>query len=221
MTTAIELSNPNIEYPSSDCEPVAETYVHLYAILTTLEVLKQYLNGRQATVLANQFLYYAQGFPRLRVAPDVMVIFNVQPGGRDNYKVWQEGQVPQVVFEMTSKGTQNQDQEQKKTLYEQLGVLEYWLFDPKGEWIAEKLRGYRLQNDIYHLITDGQCQPLELVIRVEGQLLGFYRTDTGEKLLIPTELAEQLQQERQRADIQQERAEKLAEYLRRREAACL
>ena len=32
-----------IIYPSADGEPVAETYDHLYAILTTLEVLKQYL----------------------------------------------------------------------------------------------------------------------------------------------------------------------------------
>jgi Domain of unknown function (DUF5615) len=38
------------------------------------------------------------GFPRLRVAPDVMVIFNVQPGGRDNYKTWEEGQVPAVIY---------------------------------------------------------------------------------------------------------------------------
>ena len=45
-----------IFYPSGDGEPVAETYTHLYAILTTLEVLKQYLSGRQATVLANQFI---------------------------------------------------------------------------------------------------------------------------------------------------------------------
>jgi len=221
MTIAVNLADPTIEYPSSDGEPVAETYVHLYAILTTLEVIKQYLSGRQATVLANQFLYYAQGFPRLRVAPDVMVIFDVPPGGRDNYKVWEEGQVPQVVFEMTSKGTQNQDQEQKKILYEQLGILEYWLFDPKGEWITEKLQGYRLQGETYQLITDGLCQPLGLRITIEGQLLGFYRTDTGEKLLIPTELAEQLEKERdraeaerQRADAQQQRAERLAEYLR-------
>lgn len=64
-----------IFYPSSDGEPVAETYDHLYALLTTLAVLQQYLQGRQATVLANQFLYYSQGFPSLRVAPDVMVIF--------------------------------------------------------------------------------------------------------------------------------------------------
>ena len=214
MTTAINLVDTNIEYPSADGEPVAETYIHLYAILTTLEVLKQYLTGRQATVLANQFLYYAQGFPRLRVAPDVMVIFDVQPGGRDNYKVWEEGQVPQVVFEMTSKGTQKQDQEQKKLLYEQLGILEYWLFDPKGEWVKEKLQGYRLQNEIYHPITDTLSQPLGLRLEVEGELLRFYRLDTGAKLLIPSELAELAEQERQRAEQEHQRAERLAERLR-------
>jgi hypothetical protein len=150
-----------------------------------------------------------------------MVIFDVAPGGRDSYKVWEEGQVPQVVFEMTSQGTQKQDQEQKKNLYEQLGIGEYWLFDPKGEWIPEKLRGYRLEGETYQLITDGICQPLQLRVTVEGELLGFYRLDTGEKLLIPTELAEQLQQERQRteqerqrAEQERQRADKLAEYLR-------
>lgn len=86
----------------------------------------------------------AQGLPRLRVAPDVMVIFEGTPGDRDNYKIWEEGQVPAVIFEMTSEGTRAQDQEFKKTLYEQREVQEYWLFDPKGEWIAEQLRGYRL-----------------------------------------------------------------------------
>ncbi len=200
MTTTIKLTDVTIEYPSSDGEPVAETYIHLYAILNTLEVLKQYLAGRQATVLANQFLYYAQGFPKLRVAPDVMVIFDVPPGGRDNYKVWEEGQVPQVVLEMTSAGTQRQDQEQKKLLYEQLGILEYWLFDPKGEWINKKLQGYRLQDEIYQPITDSLSQPLGLRLEVEGELLRFYRLDTGDKLLIPTELAEKAETERRRAD---------------------
>jgi Uma2 family endonuclease len=213
MTTTIKIVNPKVEYPSSDGEPLAETYLHLYAIITTLEVIKQYLNGKQATVLADQFLYYAQGFPRLRVAADVMVIFDVEPGGRDNYKIWEEGQVPQVVFEMTSKGTQKQDQEEKKNLYEQLGILEYWLFDPKGEWIEEKLRRYRLEGETYQLISDGITQPLGLRVMVEGELLRFYRLDTGDKLLIPTELAEQLQQERQRAERERQRADRLAEYL--------
>ena len=49
--------NTQIIYPSGDGQPVAETFDHLYALLITLEVLKQYLAGQQATVLGNQFLY--------------------------------------------------------------------------------------------------------------------------------------------------------------------
>ncbi len=209
------VTKTDIVYPSSDGEPVAETYIHLYAILTTLEVLKQYLSGQQATVLANKFMYYSQGLPRMRVAPDVMVIFDVEPGGRDNYKIWEEKEVPQVIFEMTSPGTKNQDQEFKKTLYEQLGVKEYWLFDPKGEWIAEKFKGYRLRNNNYELIEDSRSEPLKLQLKVEGELIGFYRADTGEKLLIPQELAEALQQketelQRKETELQQQK-EKVSE----------
>jgi Uma2 family endonuclease len=215
------VQSAEIFYPSSDGEPLAETYDHLYAIFTTLEVLKQYLTGRQATVLADQYLYYAQGFPRLRIAPDVMVIFDVAPGGRDNYKIWEEGQVPAVIFEMTSKGTQEVDISYKKTLYEQLGVQEYWLFDPKGEWIEQQLRGYRLQGEVYEPITNSRSAPLQLRLAVEGKVIGFYREDTGEKLLIPDELVqvrqqemqarmlaeEQAEQERQRAEQERQRAE--------------
>ncbi|MGB3758736.1 MAG: Uma2 family endonuclease [Rivularia sp. (in: cyanobacteria)] len=210
----ITTSNPKsqIFYPSSDGEPVAETYTHLYALLTTLEVFRQYLQGQQATVLANQFLYYAQGFPKLRIAPDVMVIFDVAPGGRDNYKTWEEGKVPSVIFEMTSKGTKNQDIDYKKTLYEQLEVQEYWLFDPKGEWIEEKLRGYRLRGESYELITDSRSEPLKLRLAIEEELIGFYREDTGEKLLIPDELAAKLSQETQ---ARQEAEALLARYRER------
>lgn len=196
MTTLVK----SVTYPSSDGKPLAETYDHVYAILVTLEVIRQYLTGRQATVLANQFLYYAMGYPRLRVAPDVMVIFDVAPGGRDSYKAWEEGPLPSVVFEITSPGTRDEDQGRKKDLYEQMGVREYWLFDPRGEWIVGQLLGYRLQEvrvdgelrEIYLPITDGRSEPLGLRLEVEGRLLGFYREDNGQKLLIPAELAEEL-----------------------------
>jgi Uma2 family endonuclease len=200
-------SEANVFYPSSDGEPVAETYTHLYVILTVLEVLKQYLEGRQATVLANQFLYYARGFPKLRVAPDVMVIFDVPPGGRDNYKIWEEGAVPAVIFEMTSPSTRAEDRTFKKTLYEQLEVHEYWLFDPRGEWIEDKLLGYRLHNGTYEPIADGRSEPLQLRLAVEGELIGFYREDTGEKLLIPEELAQALRRETEAKQEAEARAE--------------
>jgi Uma2 family endonuclease len=218
VMTAFLSPSTTLFYPSSDGKPVAETYLHLYALLVTLEVLKQYLRGRQATVLGNQFLYYAEGFPRLRVAPDVMVIFDVEPGGRDNYKIWEEQQVPVVVFEMTSKRTKNEDLVEKKMLYERLGIQEYWLFDPKGEWIKTQLQGYRLQGESYQPITDGRSEPLQLKLQVEGQLIGFYREDTGEKLLIPEELADALAQERLAKEQAQLAKEQVQEQVKRLKA---
>ncbi|MGD1910590.1 MAG: Uma2 family endonuclease [Rivularia sp. (in: cyanobacteria)] len=202
MTSLASANQSDIEiiYPSSDGEPLAETYVHLYAILVTLEILKQYLQGKQATVLADQFLYYAQGFPKLRVAPDVMVIFDVTPGGRDNYKIWQEKQVPAVIFEITSEGTREKDTGFKKTLYEQLGVKEYWLFDPKGEWIENKLKGYRLEKEVYEEINDNRSEPLQLRLEVELELIAFYREDNGEKLLAPSELAQALKESEEKSE---------------------
>lgn len=199
----------SLVYPVSDGEPLAETYDHLYAILVTLEVLRQYLLGQQATVLADQFLYYAQGFPKLRVAPDVMVIFGVEPGGRDCYKVWEEGQVPQVIFEMTSKGTQQEDQVHKRRLYAQIGVQEYWLFDPKGEWLESPLMGYQLVNDEYVPIPDLRSQVLGLQLQVEGKLIAYTEMTTGRRLLMPEELRQELEQQRQETEQLRQETEQL------------
>lgn len=226
------------EYPSGDGTPLAETFAHVYAILMALEVLKQFLEGQQATVLANQFMYYLKEGAKRRVAPDVMVIFGVKPGGRDSYVIEKEGAVPSVVFEMTSPSTRAEDKGKKKKIYAELGVQEYWLFDPKGEWIKDKLDGYQLitieEDGIlvnrYEPITDGISQPLGLRLVVEGDLIGFYRLDNDQKLLIPSELAAELrrtslilEQERERADqtelvLEQERKRTEEERQRAEEA---
>jgi hypothetical protein len=191
MTTSTATT---IKYPSGDGQPVAETFAHLYAILMTIEVLRLHLQGQQALVLGNQFLYYEQGNLRKRVAPDVFVVFGVAPGGRDNYKIWEEGAVPSVVFEMTSPSTRKEDEGEKKILYAQLGVAEYWQFDPQGDWITEKLRGYRLENGIYQPIVDRLSLALDLRLEVDDSLaysptalVAFYHLTTGEKLLLPAE----------------------------------
>jgi Uma2 family endonuclease len=227
-STANKVTKPEIFYPSSDGKPLAESYDHLYVIMTTLAMLLAHLKGQQATVLADQFLYYAQGFPRLRVAPDVMVIFDVEPGGRDNYKIWEEGQVPSVIFEMTSPGTRNKDDVEKKHLYESLGVTEYWQFDPRGEWIPDKLRGYRLQGDeepAYIPITDNISQVLQLRLVVEDKIIAFYRLDDGVRLLPLEELnialeqqAQRIEEESQRADRESQRADREAQRARDLEA---
>jgi Uma2 family endonuclease len=213
-STANKATQPEIFYPSSDGEPLAESYDHLYVIMTTLAMLLAHLEGQQATVLADQFLYYAQGFPRLRVAPDVMVIFNVEPGGRDNYKIWEEGQVPSVIFEMTSPGTRSKDDVQKKELYQGLGVTEYWQFDPRGEWIPEQLRGFRLQGDeepAYVPISDSRSEVLQLRLVVEDKIIAFYRLDDGVKLLPLAELNIALEQQTKQIEAESQRAQVAAQ----------
>jgi Uma2 family endonuclease len=213
-STANKVTKPEIFYPSSDGAPLAESYDHLYVIMTTLAMLLAHLKGQQATVLADQFLYYAQGFPRLRVAPDVMVIFDVEPGGRDNYKIWEEGQVPSVIFEMTSPGTRSKDDVEKKDLYQGLGVTEYWQFDPRGEWIPEQLRGFRLQGDeepVYVPISDNTSQVLQLKLLVEAKIIAFYRLDNGVRLLPLEELNLALEQQIEQTEAETQRADRAAQ----------
>ncbi len=220
-TGSSAIQDSDLSYPSAEGELVGETEAHLAVLRATLGVLTQHLSGRPAIVLANCFFYYARGFPRMFVAPDLMVIFEVAPGERGNYKAWEEGQVPAVIFEMTSQATQEEDQEIKKTLYEQLGVQEYWLFDPRAEWIPERLQGYRLRGEDYEPIADGRSEPLQLRLRADGELIAFYHEETGENLLIREQLTEalrqaqaQAEQERLRAEQAQAQVERLKAQLR-------
>ncbi|MBD2243938.1 hypothetical protein H6G26_10040 [Nostoc sp. FACHB-888] len=66
--------------------------------------------------------------------------------------------------------------------------------------------------EIYEPIQDGRSEPLQLRLVVEGRLIGFYRENTGEKLLIPNEQAEALRQE----VLARQQAEELAEQERQR-----
>jgi Uma2 family endonuclease len=220
-STANKSPNPEIFYPSSDGEPLAESYDHLYAIMTTIEMLLAHLKGQQATVLADRFLYYVQEFPRLRVAPDVMVIFGVEPGGRENYKIWEEGHVPSVIFEMTSLDTRRQDDDEKKDIYQSLGVTEYWQFDPLGEWIPEKLRGFRLQGDeepVYMLIKNDFSEVLQLQLVVEDKIIAFCQLDNGVGLLPLEKLNLALKQQIEQTEAESQRADREAQRARDLEA---
>ncbi len=104
----------------------------------------------------------------------------------------------------------------------------------KANGLEQQLRGYRLRGETYKAIQDGRSELLQLRLVLEGRLIGFYREDTGEKLLIPDELVEALRQEvaaRQQAEERAEQAQLQIEQLKarlrrrvrgasRREAAC-
>ena len=222
IASATNSATSKIIYPSSDGEPLAETQQHVLAILMSLALLRLYLQEQQAVVFADQYLYYIEGNSRARVAPDVMVVFDIEKRLYPNYKIWEGQQTPAIIFEVTSAGTKETDWNFKKTLYEQLGVTEYWLFDPYGEWITEQLQGYRVNEDgVYKPIRDNCSEVLQLKLQAEAYLIGFYRLDNGEKLLTPEELYsanlaanQRVEQETQRAEQEKARADRLAEKLR-------
>ena len=222
IASATNSATSKIIYPSSDGEPLAETQQHVLAILMSLALLRLYLQEQQAVVFADQYLYYIEGNSRARVAPDVMVVFDIEKRLYANYKIWEGKQTPAIIFEVTSAGTKETDWNFKKTLYEQLGVTEYWLFDPYGEWITEQLQGYRVNEDgVYKPIRDNCSEVLQLKLQAEAYLIGFYRLDNGEKLLTPEELYsanlaanQRVEQETQRAEQEKARADRLAEKLR-------
>lgn len=168
----------SVEYPESDGQPIADKDLNRFLMEDTEFVLRRHFRGQEVYVSANLFIYYTQGEPDDRVAPDVFVVKGVAQQPRENYLLWAEGVVPQVVFEFVSKISRLRDRGPKLGLYAALGVREYYVFDPTGEWQTPNLRCFRLNGDLFEEIVapGGVHSPelgLDLVVR--GAELRFRR----------------------------------------------
>lgn len=191
-----------IEYPESDGKPMAETDVHIQQLIYLREALRDYFRqDPNVYVAGNLFVYYVEGDPSQGVSPDVFVVKGVPKGDRRFFQVWKEGKAPDVVFELTSKRTRYEDLGAKKGIYEVLGVQEYFLFDPLGEYLRPPLMAFRLLPEGYRQVEEEPLisQVLGLELRVEGNLLRLVDPRTGEKLLTPQEAQEARRQAEQRA----------------------
>jgi Uma2 family endonuclease len=180
-------------YPETDGKPMAETDVHIDALIYLREALKDHFrDAPQIYVAGNMLLYYEEGNPAACVAPDVFVVQGVTKRERRTYRLWEEGQPPAVVFEITSRGSRLEDLGTKRAVYAMLGVREYFLYDPLGEYLRPPLQGYRLQEGEYQRLlsgTEGEfvSQVLGLELRVEAGRLRVVDPATGERLLTPAE----------------------------------
>jgi Uma2 family endonuclease len=202
-------------YPDSDGKPMAETGIHVLAILWVIGALKLFFRSRDdAYVTGDMFLYYEEGKPKSRKAPDVMVVKGVpsQPERR-SFKVWVEKAVPCFILEVTSKETAREDQEGKRLLYQRLGVREYFLFDPLHEYLERQLMGYRLVGEKYEpLAPDDEgglvSEELEMRLVAEAAHVGLFRLDTHARVPNPMQLNELQEQAERRAKREQRRANK-------------
>jgi Uma2 family endonuclease len=191
---AISTTQQPIHYPETDGKPMAETDVHIDVLIYLREALRDHFrDAPQVYVAGNMLFYYEEGNPAACVAPDVFVVRGVAKGERRTYRLWEEGQPPAVVFEITSRGTRLEDLGTKRALYAMLGVREYFLYDPLGEYLQPPLQGYRWQEGEYQRMPPGGegelvSQELGLELRVEEGRLRLVNPVTGARLLMPAEV---------------------------------
>ena len=138
-----------VYYPDSDGKPMAETDLHRDIMLDVIFMLQRWFAGQSDDVYVsgNILVYYVEGDPRRSVSPDALVIKGVRQYQRDVVKLWEEGRAPQVVFEITSRWTRREDTGRKRLLYAQLGVSEYYMYDPTGDYLAPRLQAWVLADD--------------------------------------------------------------------------
>src|SRR5262249_21694351 len=135
--------------------------------------------------------------------------------------------------------TKDEDTGVKKQLYEEIGVREYFLFDPRGDYLPRQLIGYVLHrvsdngnglNGVTDLCEievrseyqelpethDGSLVSRELGLRMvpNGKVLDLFDLTSGEQLLAPEELLEQvsvlltqLDEEKEKREAEKKRAE--------------
>lgn len=207
-----------VDYISGDDEPLAETMTHLHALMFVYYQLTEWavLRGRaDALTLVDNFWEYDPADTQKRVAPDVFTMFGVpDPAAeRNQWRESAEGGIrPIVIFEMASASTWRNNVGPKKDLYERLEVGEYFIYDPKAEFLDEHILGWRLEEGEYVEIEPdaaGRMYSLALNVWLEDvdEFLRMTDSATGERLLIPAERAA-LERDRATLRAMQEREQK-------------
>jgi Uma2 family endonuclease len=215
--TSPDLKPTEVHYPSSDGEPMAESDRNRNVMIDLLTAGAYHFRDRDDVYVSGDlFVYFEEGNPAAVVAPDFFVVRGVPGGERRTYKLWEEGKAPELAIEVTSPKSHITDLGNKRAIYERLGVLEYYVFDPEGVDFIPPLRGFRLRDGNLVPVDpiekpDGtlvySSEVLDLELHANGKFLRLVNPRTGEQLPIPEDLVEKVRAESERAEAERERAE--------------
>lgn len=169
----------DIDYPSSDGLPMAESDSQRKTMTYVIEALDAHFGNRpDVYVSGNLLLYHQEGDDKVRIAPDVFVVFGTGKHDRSSYLLWQEAKAPDFVLEIASEATWRADLGTKRDTYADLGVSEYWLYDPTGNCLEPPLQGFRLAAGRYEplpvpggdaLVGSSDVLGLELRVYPDGR----------------------------------------------------
>ena len=200
-------SAPEIIYPDSDGQPMAENTQQFRWIVVIKENLELLFADNEEVFVAGDLLWYPiEGDNKTRRAPDAMVVFGRPKGDRGSYKQWEEDNIaPQVVFEVLSPGNRLTEMMQKLEFYERFGVEEYYLYDPE----RVDLTGWIRSGENLKVIESmqGWVSPrLQIRFDLNPDTLIIYRPD-GERFYTFVELGQLRQEAENRAQEAENRAQ--------------
>ncbi len=221
MVSQLTISSTEIIYPESDGQPMASNTTHFIWIVTIKENLDCFFANNssnnadyQNIFVAGDLLWYPiQGRNDLSTAPDIMVAIGRPRGHRGSYKQWLEDNIaPQIVFEILSPSNTKEEMDKKLLFYDRYGVQEYYIYD----YEANRLLVWLRQGDSLSplvIVRGWQSPRLGIQFEITDETLKMFHAD-GTPFLNYAEIQDLLVQERQRADAEKQRADRLAAKLR-------
>lgn len=168
-------------------EPLASDF-HRFEQIRVFDALVERFPLPDAYVLFERWLVMRLHDRVRKVQPDLLVAIGVPHLSHDEYDPANEGKAPDVLMEWLSPSSLTADLVEKPRDYAQLGVREYFVFNPAGRFAVSRIQGWRLRPDgkkeALPVASDGGVASEVLPVRfaiVQEQLLVFDR-DTGEPL---------------------------------------
>ncbi len=140
-------------YEDEGQEEMGETEWHALVMEIAAYALREHHRQTGAAslrVFKDLCLFYHPLDVAAYVSPDVMVCEPTDPlaGWLRSYRIGTQGPAPSLVVEVLSRrSAQQQDLTNKPELYGRLGVAEYLMLDPTGDFLPERLRLLQYEAD--------------------------------------------------------------------------
>ena len=218
-------------YPFEDDEPMAATLYHAKQIPIFYEQLERYYwTNPHVLIGIDSFIYYSEGDIKKCVAPDIYVVLGAKKTPlRRSFYTWEEGAIPDAIFEFLSDSTKKDDRDRKVQIYlEEMGAKEYFIHQPNPKEPAEFRGWYRdTSGDIVEMTQDRPrtlySERLKLLFTwnidmdLDVRLLRPYLPD-GTPITTSIEEGQLRKQEQQLREIAETKVEEQAEKIREQAA---
>jgi Uma2 family endonuclease len=206
---------------------MGETALHITVIRYLVNVLMWLFHEQACSVHENLNFYVTDDENEYPIVPDIAVIKGVPFALLTSWRIGETGPAPHVVFEIASESTWERDLTEKPVIYGQIGVQEYYAYDPyepplplsrrKGKrlfgWQRDARTGLLRQLSSQ---SDGSLWSphLNSWLRSDGRYLRLYDRSGWQRLTKTEAETERAEREALHAQEATRRAEALAEKLR-------